>query len=128
MPLKVTVSEREKSIQVITIEGSLDSDTYLSFEEKVKPLLVTSTKALVLDMANLDYISSAGLAVIFQAKRNIESNQGSFIMTNLKPQIRKVFEIVKALPVDSIFENMEEVDKYLDEMQKKEVEKQGGAA
>jgi len=43
-------------------------------------------------------------------------------MTHLKPQIRKIFDILKALPVESVFESMQEVDNYLDAMQKEKTE------
>ena len=38
---------------------------------------------------------------------------------NLQPQIEKVFEIIKALPDQRIFKDIEELDRYLDRMQKK---------
>ena len=38
---------------------------------------------------------------------------------NLRPQIHKVFDTIKALPMLNIFESVEEMDDYLDIMQKK---------
>jgi anti-anti-sigma factor len=73
-------------------------------------------------MEGLVYISSAGLGVIFSAKKNLESHGGKIILANLKPQIKKVFDIVKALPREAIFESMQEVDAYLDAMQKRETD------
>ncbi|RKY41961.1 MAG: anti-sigma factor antagonist [Candidatus Makaraimicrobium thalassicum] len=123
MVFKVDVKEQQEGIYIVKPEGRLDADTYISLEEKIKPLFAPSTKVLVFDMSELDYISSNGVGVIFQAKKAIEENKGTFIMTNLQPQIRKIFQIVKALPEKPVFENMEEVDRYLDLMQKKEIEK-----
>jgi hypothetical protein len=40
-------------------------------------------------------------------------------LTNLQPQIRKVFEIIQALPSLNIFESVEELDRYLAAMQRK---------
>ena len=40
---------------------------------------------------------------------------------NLKPQIKKVFEIINALPELNVFRSIEELDAYLDKMQKKEM-------
>jgi len=124
MALDIEIKERGKAVFLIMPKGRLDTDTYVTFEERVKPLLVQTTKVLIFDMSKLDYISSAGLGVLFFAKKFVEQNKGNFVMTNLQPQIRKVFEIVKALPNESIFESMEEVDKYLDTIQKREIEKQ----
>ena len=123
MALKVNVEKRKEDIYVVKANGHIDTDTYLQFEEKIKPLLNTSIKALILDMTDVSYISSAGLTVIFNAKKVIEENKGNFIVTNLQPQIKKVFDIVRALPKESVFVSMEEVDSYLDNIQQSEIEK-----
>jgi len=123
MALKVNVEKRKEDIYVVKANGHIDTDTYLQFEEKIKPLLNASTKALILDMTDVSYISSAGLTVIFNAKKVIEENKGNFIVTNLQPQIKKVFDIVRALPKESVFVSMEEVDSYLDNIQQSEIEK-----
>ena len=123
MALKVNVEKRKEDIYVVKANGHIDTDTYLQFEEKIKPMLNASTKALILDMTDVSYISSAGLTVIFNAKKVIEENKGNFIVTNLQPQIKKVFDIVRALPKESVFVSMEEVDSYLDNIQQSEIEK-----
>ena len=41
---------------------------------------------------------------------------------NLQPQIRKVFDIVKAVPVSDVFASVAELDAYLDTMQRKVLE------
>jgi anti-sigma B factor antagonist len=38
---------------------------------------------------------------------------------NLQPQIQKVFDILKAIPSLKVFVNIQELDRYLDSMQKK---------
>lgn len=124
MVLKVNIDNKQNGVFLVSLDGQADTDTYLLFEEKIKPLLVPLTKVLILDMSKLSYISSAGLGVIFRAQEVIESNKGSFIMSNLQPRIKKVFEVMKALPNMSVFQDMAEVDAYLDDMQKKELNKQ----
>ena len=116
---RADIERRPKGVFVVKLKGRLNSDNYTAFEKNLKPILVPITKSLILDMSGLQYISSSGLGTIFGAKKYIELSGGTFIITNLQPQIKKVFDIVKALPVQSIFENMEEVDKYLDTMQQK---------
>ena len=78
----------------------------------------------MLDLGQLSYISSAGVRVILKARKTIAASRGAFLMLNLQPQIRKVFEIVNALPNTPIFESIEEADRYLDVIQREEIEKQ----
>ncbi len=76
-------------------------------------------------MEAVTYISSMGLNVMLKAKKYVEKNGGIFIITNLQPQVKKVFEIVAALPSLKVFASMEEADNYLAEIQRKEIERRG---
>lgn len=112
----------EKKVEggfLVRLRGRVDSDTYSVLDEKIKPILVPTTKLIILDMEKVNYVSSAGLAVIFQIKKFIEEKNGSLVIASLQPQVKKVIDIVKALPKENIFEDREELDKYLDYIQKK---------
>ncbi len=125
MSLKVTSYEKTKNgkgtgLYVVSAEGSLDTITYPILEEKVDMILNASPSWMVFDLEKLDYISSMGVRVIAKAKKFFKKNKGSVVLLNPQPQIRKVFEIVKALPPEQIFESIEEMDRYLDNIQKQE--------
>ncbi|MBW1773430.1 MAG: STAS domain-containing protein [Deltaproteobacteria bacterium] len=124
MSLNVIVTSRKTGVYIVKPKGRLDTETYLILDEKIASLLEPATRVLILDMSELDYISSAGVRVVFKTKKSLNESGGEFMMTNLKPQIRKVFEIINALPTISIFKNVDEADAYLDAMQRKEIEKQ----
>jgi anti-anti-sigma factor len=119
MALSVSVTRKEPGVYLIAPIGSLDSDTYATMEHKVHPLLVPETKALIVDMEHVNYISSMGVSVILRTKKEIETLGGSFLLINLQPQIKTVFEIIKALPPEGVFESIEEADRYLAEMQRR---------
>jgi len=40
------------------------------------------------------------------------------VFMNLQPQIKKVFDILQAIPTLKVFASIEELDNYLDVMQK----------
>ena len=124
MGLAVRVYEKEVAVFVVTVSGSLDSATYQDLEKKMTPFLMESTKALILDLKGLEYISSMGVSAVLKAKKIINDFGGNFMMVNLRPQIKTVFDIIKALPDVPIFANLEEADRYLSEMQKRTLEKQ----
>lgn len=99
--------------------GSLDSNTYQVLEHKLELITRSSPKAIIFDLKDLAYISSAGVRVILATKKALKRAGGDIALTNLQPQIRKVFDIIKAAPSLSIFESIAEMDRYLDQMQKK---------
>jgi anti-anti-sigma regulatory factor len=49
----------------------------------------------------------------------MEARNGSLLLVNVQPQVQKVFDIVKALPSQSVFKSVAELDEYLDYMQRK---------
>ncbi len=121
--LKVEIKEHKEGVCVIVPRGRLDSDTYYLLEEKVKTEIEKGPEAIVLDLYELEYISSAGLGVIFHTKKVMEDKKKTVALINVQSQIKKVLEIVHVLKGSPIFKNMEEVDTYLDSIQKIELEK-----
>ena len=122
MHVRIIANEDRPGFFTVTPHGPIDSDTYLDFSDKVTPLLTKTVKAIVLDLANVDYISSAGLGVLFTVKKHLKQNGGDLLFANVKPQIKRIFEIVNALPKETLFKTTEEADAYLYRMMNKPTE------
>ena len=111
----------------VTPHGPIDSDTHDGFRERVEPLLTKAIKGIVLDLRNVDYISSSGLGVLFLIKKKLAENKGWLLFCEVKPQIEKLFEVVKTLPTETLFSSFEEADKYFYEIMNREIKRlQGG--
>ena len=118
MDLKTTVSiDEENSVARVALSGALNTDTAPGFEEQLQKVVAGGHNLTVLDMKDLEYISSAGLRVIFKAAKQTKSAGHRLAAANRKPHIDKVFEILKALPDMAVFANDQELDDYLDSMQ-----------
>ncbi|NQT00338.1 MAG: STAS domain-containing protein [Candidatus Omnitrophica bacterium] len=124
MSLDIKVIKKRDYVYSIELTGSLDNDTASDLEAELKEIIDEKTKVVMFDMSNVEYVSSAGIRVVMLAKKTLEQKQAKFAMVNLKPQIEKVFEVVKILPMIDIFDDMPEADKYIDQMIKDELEKQ----
>ena len=118
MPLTVT-SDEGKGFVTIHAAGSLDSNTYTQLEERVAAARATNPHAIVFDLKDLTYISSAGVRVIVATQRAMKAAGGSMAIANMQPQIRRVFEIIMTLPAMNVFESVAELDNYLTAIQKK---------
>ena len=120
MELKTTVDiDQENSVARVGLAGALNTDTAPGFEQQLQAVIDDAYSLTVLDMKELDYISSAGLRVIFKAAKQSKAAGNRLAAANRKPHIDKVFEILKALPDMAVFANDQELDDYLDSMQKK---------
>ena len=113
MNLKIDVTKKQEGYYVVALSGCIDSDTYLELEKKLDSILQPSTTALILDMGGVVYISSIGFSVIFRAKQTIEKNGGSLAIANLQPNVKKIFDAVKAIP-EPFFATLQQADEYLD--------------
>lgn len=119
MDLQIRLDEPKPHTCRVTLAGRLDTHTYEELDRKLAPVLASPVTAMIFDLENLEYISSAGIRSVFKARKAIEGRGGKVLVSNLQPQIQKVFDIVKAVPLNSIFTSIEEADKYLDTMQKR---------
>jgi len=113
MDFKVTVEKKEAGYFIISAAGSIDTDTYEEFEKKISSVLDSLTKKILLNMENVDYVSSVAFGVIFRTKQTLEKNGGTLAIANLQPQVKKIFDAVKAIP-EALFANLREADEYLD--------------
>lgn len=121
--LRTEIAPANGGVQRVAIGGRLDTHTYAELDQALAPLLGNpAVTSLVLDLEGLDYISSAGIRSVFKARKAIEGRGGKVLVTHLQPQIQKVFDIVKAVPLSSIFSSVAEADEYLDAMQKRVLE------
>jgi len=124
MALDIKVIRKKNYVYTVELNGSIDTETYQELDETLKELIDEKTKAVILDMAGVNYISSIGVRVIVSAKKALKEKNSTFAMTNLQPQIKKVFDVLNILPIINIFDDMPEADKYIDQVIKEEIEKQ----
>ena len=119
MSLKVTSTENRPGVITISPIGSVDTRTHTILEENVDSVLSENPNVIIFDMEFLDYINSMGVRVLLKTKKQLQKNNGKVIFIKLQPQIKKVFDILNALPTMQVFTSIEELDQYLDTMQKK---------
>jgi anti-anti-sigma factor len=119
MPLKVSVESRGEGTYTVRPVGSIDANTFTALGLEVEEIMKKSPRLIIFDMAEVNYVSSAGVGVVLLAEQDLKANNGKVLMVNLQPQIKKVFDIVKALPDQQIFNSIEEMDEYLKEIQRK---------
>ena len=119
MSLNITITPESDNGKRISIAGSLDSNTAPQLQQSIDAEIDESVDPTVIDFKDLDFLSSAGLRVIFKTKKIMDNSGGRFLLVNLQPQIKKVFEIIKALDGMHVFKDQDEMDDYLAAMQNK---------
>jgi anti-anti-sigma factor len=119
MSFSIAVQQKARDAVILFPAGHLDSNTSPRFEAEVNRVMLTAPRLIVMDMQNLDYLSSAGVRVIIKTRNALKKSGGKLVFMHLQPQIRKVFDIINALPAMQIFSSLDELDDYLDLMQRR---------
>ncbi|MEO0794715.1 MAG: STAS domain-containing protein [Verrucomicrobiota bacterium] len=117
MSLQIDALTGNQNRVTVFLNGSLDTNTSPQFEEFLKREVDKSVKYLAIDLKDLHYVSSAGLRAFALARREFAHREGKVVFANPSPQVAKVFEIVKAIPIKEVFSSSEELDAYLDKIQ-----------
>jgi anti-sigma B factor antagonist len=94
------------------LAGRLDSDTAPELERALQPLVGG-------DIAELTFLSSAGIRVLVAARKGLRARGGTLVLSRAQPQVATVLGIVMALPDLMLFEDDRELDRYLAEVQAK---------
>ncbi len=117
--MSLTIEQQnDGSTTRLHLVGELDTGTAPKLRPVIEELQAKPPLVLVLQLRDLDYISSAGLRCVFQMKKLMKESGGRFVVSEPSPQVKKVFDIVKAVPIQSVFSSAAELDAYLDKMQR----------
>lgn len=93
--LEISITKIEPNIHLISVKGSLDAHTYNTLREEITNKLFNNKKYnIILNLAELDYISSAGVTVLLDTFNTAQENGGNLVL--LKPQkaVRDVLELI----------------------------------
>jgi len=119
MALSIQLDEERSFTKTLRLSGRLDNQTAADLDGELDKVLATPMKALVFDLGGLEYTTSAGLRSFLRAQKNMGQRGGQVLFVNVQPSVQKVFDIVKAVDLKTVFRNVQELDEYLDVIQKK---------
>lgn len=103
-------------VAVLYVKGYLDAHTAPELEKAIQDLVDEKKYKIVVNFKDLNYISSAGLGVFMGFIEDVRKNQGDIKLTNMKPKIYRVFDLL-GFPTlyDILDEEKEAVGKFASE-------------
>jgi anti-anti-sigma factor len=78
---------------VVAIKGRLDSATAPQFETEVLDLIAKGHRRIIVDLAELGYISSAGLRVLIVAAKRLKPQGGRLLLAGPGGMVSQVLGI-----------------------------------
>jgi anti-sigma B factor antagonist len=99
---------RTADIVTLSLSGKLDPMTAKMFEKNILTKIESGDRRFVIDLAQLDYISSSGLRVFLNAAKRLDTGNGKIVLCTLKDSVREVFDIAGFSSIFSIYGSHDE--------------------
>jgi stage II sporulation protein AA (anti-sigma F factor antagonist) len=94
--------ERVERALVVAPVGRLDSVSSGELERKIVERIDSGDRRLVLDLAGIAYVSSAGLRVLLMAAKRLKEPPAALVLCGLGPAVRSVLELAGFVPLFAI--------------------------
>lgn len=104
--MNIAESRREGNL-IIAPSGRIDSSTSSTFDRHLSTAIDRGDTRLVIDLSELEYISSTGLSAFLSAAKKIKAAGGRMALTGINSRIRLVFEMSGFLRLFPIFPTIE---------------------
>lgn len=86
-------NEKIDDCYVVAVSGRLDATTAGKFEEQCDKWLSQDQLHIVVDMGQVEYISSAGLRSILTSAKKLRAKGGDLLFCELKGMVAEVFKM-----------------------------------
>jgi anti-anti-sigma factor len=105
--------ERKADAVVLALSGRLDATSAKTFEDRILGVINSGTQRLVVDLSQLEYVSSSGLRVFLLAAKRLQPTNGKMSLCGLQDHIRQVFDLAGFSSILSIYGSRDEAIRAL---------------
>ena len=95
-------------IAIIEAKGFIDTTTAPELEKKLEEQLALNKYKIVVNLENIDYVSSAGWGVFVSEIREIRENSGDLVLVNMSPDVYDVYELMEFSSILKSYDNVDE--------------------
>ena len=103
--------ENNNNISVIKVGGYIDTTTSSELEHHLTKLLERGSYNIVIDLGNVDYVSSAGWGIFISEIKGIREKGGDLKLVSMIPEVYEVFELLEFHYILKAFESLEDAIK-----------------
>ena len=100
--------DENPEVSVISVKGYVDTTTSADLEESLKRLLGKGRYDIVIDLGDVNYISSAGWGIFISEIKEIRENGGDLKLAAMIGDVYEVFELLEFQTILESFDTVEE--------------------
>ncbi len=86
-------AEKRDAAMALQVFGRMDAVTAPEFENECQKHIDAGETVMVVDLAGLEFISSAGLRSILATAKKLKSAGGKMVFCNLSGMVKEVFQV-----------------------------------
>jgi anti-sigma B factor antagonist len=91
--LRIETEHFSSDLHLLRLFGALDGLTYLELLKSLNQSIDNNATRIVLDMSEVDYVSSAGLRVLLQGAKSLKEINGEIVLFAMNSTVKEVFKI-----------------------------------
>ncbi len=91
----VEEAPQNRGVSVLRVSGYVDTTTSPDLERRLQALLREKRYHVVVDLARVEYISSAGWGIFISEIREIREHGGDLKLAGMAPDVREVFDLLE---------------------------------
>ncbi len=100
-------TRKERDVTIVSVTGRMGEVTAPAFEEKMREYIADAKIKFVVDLGELEYISSAGLRSILAIAKLLKEKNGTIVLSGLTGAVKEVFKISQFVSIFTIHDNPE---------------------
>jgi anti-sigma B factor antagonist len=85
--------EQQGAVRILALSGRLDTETSADLELALQDLQAAGATHFLIDMADIGYVSSAGLRVLLALAKQLDGGRGSLRLCELNAAVTQVFDV-----------------------------------
>lgn len=98
-------------VVVLSVDGEINFNSSPDFRKAFLKVLDSKAQKVVINLSNVAYVDSSGLATLVEALQKIKGVGGRLKLTNLSAKVKSLFEITKLEKLFEIFSTEDEAVK-----------------
>lgn len=101
-------TDNSNNIVIMNVMGRVDSNTSPELDHALANLLQNEKDKIVVNLEQVDYLSSAGLRVLVQALKDTQKSGGNLHLATISENVEMVLRTVGMLQMFKMFSTTEE--------------------
>lgn len=104
--MEITVTPKE-NCDLVVVQGRIDSYTAPNLSESLNEITKNNHYKIILDMGEVNYVSSAGLRVLIDIQKACKKmHQGELLLVMVPQRVYETLELAGFVPLFKFYENV----------------------